>query len=189
MRRTLPRWSRAQRPRRVVPLLLLLGSGCSNSAGPGLKFRAPNEYAPTERSTGCIDTPFIGPDHRSTTSGVQCGREASPEALLLRGRVVRETLAGLPGEGLEALLVSVHAVAGRSPLSHLPPAQAETKTDPQGAFVVPLTHVGEYVIAVRAEPRGPVLAARRVQAGLDEPLPELLLLVAQPGERAALAPE
>ena len=62
-----------------------------------MKFRAPDEYA--QRPTGCIDTPFISPDHRSTTTGVQCGREASPATMVLRGRVVSETIA-LDWEGV-----------------------------------------------------------------------------------------
>lgn len=164
---------------------LLISAGCSNSAGSRVEWRAPNEYA--ARSTGCVDTPFIGPDHRSVTSGVQCGREASPDAMVVRGRVVGETIAGLPGPGLEALWVSVHAIDGSAQLSRLPPAQAETKTGPQGAFALPLTRTGDHLIVVRAESGGPVLAARRVQASLDASLPELLLLVAS--EQAALAPE
>ena len=140
-----------------------------------MKFRAPDESA--QRPTGCIDTPFISPDHRSTTTGVQCGREASPASMVLRGRVVRETATGLPGSGVEALWVSVHAFDGSSPIDRLPPAQADTRSGPQGAFAVPLTYVGEYVIAVRAEPGGPVLAARRITADLDAPLSELLLVV------------
>ena len=187
MCREQPRSSLAQRPRRIVAVLLLLGCACSNSGGSRPKFAAPNEYA--ERPSGCIDTPFVGPDHRSTTSGVQCGREASPGAVTLRGRVVSESIAGLPGAGLEALWVSVHAVDGGSELARLPPARAQTRTDPQGAFAVSLTRVGEYVITVRGEPDGPVLAARRIDARGDEPLPELLLLIPDPSEQAALEPE
>jgi hypothetical protein len=150
-----------------------------------VKYRAPDESA--QRPTGCIDTPFISPDHRSTTSGVQCGREASPVGLLLRGRVVSETSTGLPGVGIEALWVSVHAIDHSAQVDRLPPARAETQSGPQGAFAVRLTYVGEYVIAVRAEPGGPVLAARRISTDLDAPLPELLLVVPQhPSERAAL---
>jgi hypothetical protein len=159
---------------------LLIGSSCSNSAGSAPKFRAPNEYE-GERPTGCIDTPFISPDHRSTTTGVQCGgREAAPKAMMLRGRVVGESVAGLPGAGLEALWVSAHAVEGNTALTRLPPARAETRTNPQGAFALPLAIAGEYVIAVRAEPGGPVLAAQRIRASPEAPLSELLLRVSSP---------
>lgn len=152
-------------------MLLLLGPGCSNSGGSGLKFQPPNEYA--GRSTGCLDTPFTGADRRST---VQCGREPSPKAPLLRGRVVAETPAGLPGAGLESVGVFVHEYVGGS-LDRLPPPLVEARTDPQGAFAVPLLRAGEYVITVRVDPAGPVLAARRIHVRADEAPPELLLLV------------
>jgi hypothetical protein len=166
----------AQRPRRLAPLVLLIASGCSNSGASRPKLRAPDELAP--RTTGCIDTPFVGPDHRSSTTGVQCGREASPNSVTLRGRVVAEQ-SGLPGAGLERLRVYVHAIDGALQLDRLAPALAETSTGPQGAFAVSVDTVlegGECLLVVRAEPDGPVLAARRIEALSTS---ELVLLVPQ----------
>lgn len=151
------RW--AQRPRQLILALTLVASGCGNSGDSRPKLRQPDELAP--RTTGCIDTPFVGPDHRSSTVGVQCGREASPTAVTLRGRVVAQR-GGLPGAGLEHLRVYVHAIDGALQLDRLPPALVETVTGPQGAFAVSLEHVGECLLVVRAEATGPVLAARRL---------------------------
>jgi hypothetical protein len=174
------RWRWAQRPRRSAPLLLLIAAGCPNSGDSRPKLRAPDELAP--RTTGCIDTPFIGPDQQRSTAGVQCGREASPITMTVRGRVVAQSGGGLPGAGLEGLRVCVHAIDGALQLDRLPPALAETTTGPQGAFVISLPHAGEhltgeYLIAVRAEPDGPVLAARRIEAASTTS--ELVLLVAE----------
>jgi hypothetical protein len=166
----------AQRPRRALATALLLACGCSKSAGSGPKLRGPDEYA--ERTTGCIDTPIISPEHRPTT-GVQCGREASPIEAWLRGRVVADA-GGLPGVGLEAMTVSVHATSGALQLDRLPPAHAETETGPQGAFAISLPNVGECLIVVRAEPGGPVLAAQRIQITDAARVPELVLLVPRP---------
>jgi hypothetical protein len=169
-----PDW--AQRPRRALLPVLLLACSCSKSAGSGPKLRSPDEYA--ARTTGCIDTPFIGPDQRSA-SGVQCGREASPTAVQLRGRVVADA-GGLPGAGLEAMTVSVHVTSGALQLERLPPARAETETGPQGVFALSLPNVGECLIVVRAEPGGRVLAARRIEITDAAQMPELVLLVPEP---------
>jgi hypothetical protein len=166
---------RAQRTRRLIFWVVVAGVGCSNSGAPLAKLRQPDDLA--TRPSGCIDTPFVGPDHRSSTVGIHCGREASPDAALLRGRVVGETETGLPGAGLEDLWVSVHVIEGAVELSRLPPAQAETRTGPQGAFAIALSGAGEYVIAVRGEPGGPVLGARRIVTQADARPPELVLRV------------
>jgi hypothetical protein len=136
---------------------------------------------PPERASGCIDTPFIGGDVHATTSGLSCGRERSPEAALLRGRVVSEELGGLPGAGLEGLWVTLHASdAGGGPLQldALPPARAEQQTGPGGSFSIARTgaHGQEYVLAVRLEPDSPPLAARRV----DGPIGTAELVVTVP---------
>lgn len=176
--------ARAQQPRSVALLVLLLVAGCSNSGASRPKFSPPNELAP--RTTGCIDTPFIGPDVQRSTAGVQCGREASPKQVTLHGRVVEQSSAGLPGPGLEHLHVSVHPIIGALQLDRLPPALAETITGPQGAFAISLSNGGELVIVVRAEPAGPVLAARRIDAaGARADQSELVLLVSS-SERPAL---
>lgn len=165
--------SRAQRPRPLVLLVLLAACGCSNSGAGRPKLRQPNEHAP--RTTGCIDTPFMGPDHRSSIVGVQCGREASPNQVTLGGRVVAQT-SGLPGAGLEHLRVYVHAIDGALQLDRLGPVLGETETGPQGAFAISVTAVGECLVVVRAKPDGPLLSARRVEA---QSTGELLLLVPQ----------
>ncbi|HVI00946.1 MAG TPA: hypothetical protein VM869_19650 [Enhygromyxa sp.] len=176
----------AQRPRQLVLLLAVVASGCRNSADSRPKLRQPDELAP--RTTGCIDTPFVGPDHRSSTAGVQCGREASPTVVTLRGRVVAEASGGLPGAGLEHLRVHVHAIDGALRLDRLPPALVESTTGPQGAFAVSLEHVGECLIVVRPESGGPVLAARRIECVSTS---DLVLLVSQEDrarEQPALTP-
>lgn len=167
--------TRAQRTRRLLLWVSLIGLGCTNSGDPRAELRGPQDLS--ERPTGCIDTPFVGPDHRTSTLGVRCGREASPDAVLLRGRVVGETQSGLPGPGLEGVWVSVHAITGAVQLSHLPPARAEIETGPQGAFAISLTGLGEVLIVVRSDPNGPVLSARRVAAHADARTPELVLTV------------
>lgn len=172
----------AQRPLQLAPLLLLIGSGCPNSGASGPKLRQPNELAP--RTTGCIDTPFIGPDQLRSTAGVQCGREASPTAVTVRGRVVAQVSGGLPGAGLESLRVYVHAIDGAVQLDRLAPALAESTTGPQGAFAVAFTGVGECLIVVRAEPGGPVLAARRIDAVSTSAL-VLMVSLAEPSPESA----
>ncbi len=97
--------------------------------------------------------------------------------MLLRGRVVGETASGLPGPGLEGVWVSVHVFHGAVQLTRLPPARAETKTGPQGAFAISLNGAGEYVIAVRAEPDGPVLTARRIVTSSANRPADLMLTV------------
>ena len=111
------------------------------------------------------------------SSGIRCGREPSPIAALVRGRVVSEIMSGLPGLGQEALWVTLHAIDGPREIGRLPPARAETQTGPQGAFTIPLDGAGVYVIAVRAERGGPVIAARRIEATAEVPLEPLLLLI------------
>ena len=121
---------------------------CTTAGDSRAFVRGPRDTA--ERPSGCIDTPFIAGDVRSTSSGVSCGRERSPDAALLRGRVVREELGSLPGAGLEGVWVTLHPLEGDfAQLDALPPAKAETETGPQGLFSIALTGAKEYVIVVK----------------------------------------
>jgi hypothetical protein len=141
---------------RLVMVVLLLSCACSGRAD---RDRRPR--APSDRPTGCIDTPHIGGDHRATTTGIGCGGRPG-HTVLLHGRVTMLVDGGLPGPGVEGLLVGVHPFGGQ--LDHLPPARAESKTGPQGEFSLSFIGSGEYVVTVRAEASGPVLAARRITA-------------------------
>lgn len=162
-------------------MVLAAACGCSKPGDARGFLRAPQD-TPQPRPSGCIDTPLIGADHRSTTSGVSCGRERSPEASLLRGRVLAEELGGLPGAGIEGLWVTLHRLEdGPLRLDALPPAKAEAKTGPQGSFSIQRSGAREYVIAVRAQLDGPVLTARRVEVTGVEPASELVLTVRLPG--------
>lgn len=142
-------------------LALMLASACSGQAG--RRAEAPRPRHPSERPTGCIDTPHIGGDHRATTSGINCGgRPHSAKTVLIHGRVTALIEGGLPGPGVEGLWVSVHVFGGDSVTLGASTARAETKTGPQGAFTLSFVGTGEYVVSVRAQASGPVLAARRV---------------------------
>jgi hypothetical protein len=149
--------------------VLGFGGGCASGGAP--RFQAGLSES-SERPTGCIDTPFISPDHRSTTTGVGCGREASPAGALVRGRVVSEGPAGLPGAGREGVWVAVHVIRGPLQLDRLPAAAAEVETGPQGSFTLPRTSAGEIVVVVRAKRGGPVLAARRLEPSAESPTRE-----------------
>lgn len=167
------RRGRAQRTRPIWLAAALIGCGGSNSAGGAPKWKTAEPTAP--RTTGCIDTPFIGPDNHSTTSGVQCGREATPSAQLARGRVVGATPSGLPGPSLAGVWVTVHLVRGGLDSGQLPPVHAEVETGPQGEFVISVAGAEEVVLGVRTRPGGPVFAARRLTT--SEPRSDLLLIV------------
>jgi hypothetical protein len=149
-------------------LVVLLSCACSNRGEPRAEVRRPQH--PSERPTGCIDTPHIGGDHRATTSGIRCGaRPHTGETMLLHGHVTMQIEGGLPGPGVEDLWVGVHPL-GRGPvqLDALPPARAETKTGPQGSFSLSFVGTGEYLVTVRAQPTGPVLTVRRVTANAGD---------------------
>ncbi|KIG16908.1 hypothetical protein DB30_04070 [Enhygromyxa salina] len=138
-------------------------SGCARPGEARAFVRAPQQTGP--RPSGCIDTPFIGGDAVATTA-VTCGRERSPNASILRGRVVSEELGGLPGAGIEGVWVTLHPLDDRPlRLDALPPAIAQTQTGPQGSFAVPLGRRSAiaYVIAVRLEPDSAPLTAQRVE--------------------------
>jgi hypothetical protein len=173
----------AQHPRWLLGALLVSAaalSGCSKPGDARVFLRRP-QAAPQPRPSGCIDTPFIGGDHRATTAGINCGRERSPEASLLRGRVVGEVLGGLPGAGIEGVWVTLHPldpVEDRPlQLDVLPPAKVEVQTGPQGSFSVGLRGAEAYVIVVRAQRGSPPLAARRVEVADVERSGELVLTV------------
>lgn len=143
-------------------VVLLLAAACSGQGD--RRTEAPRPRAPSDRPTGCIDTPHIGGDHRATTSGISCGgRPHSGKTVLVHGRVTALIDDGLPGAGIENLWVGVHSL-GRGPvvIDALPAARAETRTGPQGEFSISFVGTGEYVITVRADASGPALAARRV---------------------------
>lgn len=138
-------------------VVLLLAAACSGQGD--RRTEAPRPRAPSDRPTGCIDTPHIGGDHRATTSGISCGgRPHSAKTVLVHGRVTALIDGGLPGAGIENLWVGVHPLGGEP----LPAARAETRTGPQGEFSISFVGTGEYVVTVRADASGPVLAARRV---------------------------
>jgi hypothetical protein len=149
-----PRAASAQNKLLVVVLLACACSGRVDRARPP---------RPTpDRPTGCIDTPHIGGDPNATTTGIRCGaRPHTGETVLLQGRVTTQVDGGLPGPGVEGLWVGVHPFGGG-------PARAETKTGPQGEFHLSFVGSGEYLVSVRAEASGPVLAARRVSANAGE---------------------
>jgi hypothetical protein len=150
------------RPAALLVLGLALCFACSGRAD---RTRRPRD--PSDRPTGCIDTPHIGGDHRATTTGIRCGGHSrAAQTVLLHGRVTM-LVDGLPGPGVEAMWVGVHPFSSGQ-LDALPPARAETKTGPQGEFRLWFVGSGEYVVTVRAEASGPVLAARRVTADAGE---------------------
>jgi hypothetical protein len=76
----------------------------------------------------------------------------------VHGRVTALIEGGLPGPGVEDLWVSVHVFGGDA----LSAARAETQTGPQGTFTLSFVGTGEYIVSVRAQAAGPVLAARRI---------------------------
>jgi hypothetical protein len=147
--------------RQAVLLVLgsLLSCACSGRAD---RDRRPKD--PSDRPTGCIDTPHIGGDHRATTTGIRCGGRPG-HGVLVHGRVT-VLVDGLPGPGVEAMWVGVHPFGGQ--LDVLPPARAETKTGPQGEFQLSFVGSGEYVVTVRTHASGPVLAARRITTDAGE---------------------
>jgi hypothetical protein len=167
--------SSAQRTRMVWLAAGLIGCGGVNSGSSAPNWRA---NQPTgERTTGCIDTPFIAPDSGSgsATSGIQCGREPTPSAQLVRGRVVSATASGLPGPSLAGVWVSVHLVRGALEAGTLPPVHAEVVTNPQGEFVISVAGAAEVVLGVRTSVDGSVFPARRLAAA-DERR-EIVLIV------------
>jgi hypothetical protein len=172
-----PGWSahRTQSLRRRATLVvLLLLSACSGQG---------NRRPPSERPTGCIDTPLIGGDHRATTTGIRCGgRPDSAKAVIVHGRVTALVEGGLPGPGVENLWVSVHPLGGGI-VDGLPAARAETQTGPQGTFSLSFVGTGEYVVTVRAQASGPVLAARRVTVDAGDRSEPVNLQVALEGSR------
>jgi hypothetical protein len=100
--------------------------------------------------------------------------------VLLHGRVTVLVAGGLPGPGVEALWVGVHPLGGTVQLDALPPARAETKTGPQGEFQLSFVGSGEYVVTVRAQASGPVLAARRLSADAGDRSEPLHLQIPEP---------
>lgn len=170
------------RGRQAAAALAVLVTCACNRGAPRAEPRPPQDLP--ERPTGCIDTPHIGGDHRATTTGIRCGaRPHSAETVLLHGRVTSQ-IDGLPGPGVEDLWVGVHPL-GRGPVHFeaLPPTRAETKTGPQGAFSLSFIGTGEYLVTVRANPTGPVLAAQRIVAEAGERSDPLHLQVLLDGAR------
>lgn len=151
----------------------------AKSSTPGAALRVAPELA--ERPRGCIDTPLIAGGHRAEINGVECGRAASRDAVLLRGRVSTQLANGLPGAPLEGVWVTIHPIdpgaSGPLGLEALPPARAEARTGPQGSFSISLAGAGEYVVAVRMDPGASPIAARRFEALPGERTPQLSLLV------------
>lgn len=169
--------------RRASLVVLLLLAACSPRGDRRAETRRPQH--PPERPTGCIDTPHIGGDHRATTSGIGCGgRPNSGKTVLVHGRVTALIDGGLPGPGIEDLWVSVHPI-GRDPsmVDALPPARAQTQTGPQGTFRLSFDGTGEYIVTVRSEASGPVLAARRVRVDAGDRSEPVNLQVALDGRR------
>jgi hypothetical protein len=151
----------AHRTRSLAPLqcllVALLSCACSGRVD---RARPPRDMS--DRPTGCIDTPLIGGNPNATTTGLRCGgRPNTGQTVLLQGRVTTLVEGGLPGAGVEGLWVGVQPFGGG-------PTRAETKTGPQGEFHLSFVGSGEFVVTVRAEASGPVLAARRVSADAGE---------------------
>jgi hypothetical protein len=148
--------------RRATLVVLLVCCACAGRGDRRAEVRRPQH--PSERPTGCIDTPHIGGDHRATTTGIPCGgRPHSAKAVLVHGRVTALVAGELPGAGIEDLWVGVHPLgSGPVIVDALPAARGESRTGPQGTFSISFVGTGEYVVTVRAEASGPVLAARRV---------------------------
>jgi hypothetical protein len=138
-----------------------LSIACSKGAtgGGAGPLRQPGDLP--ERSTGCIDTPYLGNDPGTRTTGIVCGRARSADAGVLEGRVIEQLAGGLPGGAAEGLLVSVH-VLDETPLNldALPPARAQGTTNAQGEFSLARVLQSRVVVVVRARPGGPILAAR-----------------------------
>jgi hypothetical protein len=104
--------------------------------------------------------------------------------VLVHGRVTALVEGGLPGTGVEDLWVGVHPLErGLVSIDALPAARAETKTGPQGAFSLSFVGTGEYVVTVRAQASGPVLAARRVNVDAGDRSEPVILQVALDGSR------
>jgi hypothetical protein len=102
--------------------------------------------------------------------------------VLVHGHVTALIDGGLPGPGVEDLWVGVHSL-GRGPVmvDALPAARAETKTGPQGAFRLSFVGTGEYIVTVRSEASGPVLAAQRVNVDAGHPSEPVNLQVSLDG--------
>jgi hypothetical protein len=165
-------------------LALLLVCACSGRKAARQGEPRPPRDSP-DRPTGCIDTPHIGGDHRATTTGIRCGaRPHTGDTVLLHGRVTMQVESGLPGPGVEGMWVGAHPL-GRGPvqLDALPRARAETTTGPQGAFRLSFAGAGEYLITVRANSTGPVLAAQRIVAQSGDPSPPLQLQIPRNEDR------
>ncbi len=97
---------------------------------------------------------------------------------MLRGKVVAEALAGLPGQGLASMLVSVHPLEGLVSPSRLEPALVETTTGPQGDFSLSvLLAPGEYVVAVRPAEDQPAVTLHRLWISEQESVGADLLLI------------
>lgn len=152
-------------------LLLGLSTGCP-SRDRDYDLQTPSGV-PAGRPSGCVDTPFLGPDPYTASRGIDCTHQSRRTRVTsLRGKVVAEVLGALPGAGLEKMLVSVHASEGL-PL-------AETTTDAQGAFELTATlRPGTYFVAVRAAPDQAALAIQKVEI-VDGATPSELLLRVPP---------
>jgi hypothetical protein len=137
---------------------------------------------PSGRPSGCVDTPFLGPDAYNAGRGIDCApRISRTHVTQLRGKVVAEVLGGLPGPGLEAMLVSVHASEGTPVVGHLSAPLAEATTDAQGAFVLSaVLRPGTYFVAVRREPDQPAVAIQQVAIVDGDSQTDLLLRVPPP---------
>ena len=134
---------------------------------------------PKGRPSGCVDTPFLGPDQQNASRGIDCTpRTSRTHVTMLRGKVVAEALAGLPGAGLEAMLVSVHRIDGAPALDHLPKPLAEVTTDAQGSFVISVVlGAGSYYVAVRASADQAAVAIQQITVAERDSTTALLLRV------------
>lgn len=158
---------------------MLLSTGCP-SRDRDYDLESPS--VPAGRSSGCVDTPFLGPDPYNAGQGIDCRPRTSrrTQVTTLRGKVVAEVLGGLPGAGLEGMFVSIHASEGIAVLSRLPSVLAETTTDAQGGFVLSaVLRPGTYIVAVRPEPDEAAVAIQQVSIVERSALPDLLLRVPQ----------
>jgi hypothetical protein len=147
---------------------------------------------PTGRPSGCVDTPFLGPDPYNASRGIDCTpRTSRASVTMLRGKVVEEALAGLPGAGLEGMLVSVHPASGTPTLSRLPKPLAEATTDAQGSFVLSaVLGAGTYFVAVRPSADQAAVTIQQVSVVERDSQTELLLRVpVDPKLREAAKPK
>ncbi|MFV8753760.1 hypothetical protein ACNOYE_24720 [Nannocystaceae bacterium ST9] len=166
------------RSRAAWPALLLGLLAACPSRDRDYDLRTPSDV-PNGRPSGCVDTPFLGPDPYNASRGIDCSpRSSRTNVTMLRGKVVAEALAGLPGPGLEGMLVTIHPHEGTPVPGRLPKQLGEATTDAQGTFVISVVlDAGTYVIAVRPAVDQAAVTIQQIEVAGRDSQRELLLLV------------